>query len=102
VNPTRDIKVITDLLPITRPTILTFRSMNKGRVFGVKTMESVGLFVYKGVVLGNKLPADFGRDDVGMDGRWSDVVRTSVDGGTGCGRSHDADQNDVGDCSQAC
>ena len=59
-------------------------------------MQPMRLFVYKSVVLRNKLPADFRRYDVGMDGRWGGIVRISVDGGTGCGRCHDAGENDEG------
>lgn len=84
------------LLPVTGPTVFAFRAVDESRVFGVKTMKPVGLFVYKGVVLGDKLPADFRRDDVGMNGRRGGIVRIRVDGGTGCGRCHDEDEKDVG------
>lgn len=69
--------------------------MDEGGVSGVKAMKPVGLLVYKGVVLRNKLPANFRRDDVGMDGGRSGIVRIDVDGGTGSRGCHDAKKTDV-------
>ena len=42
--------------------------MNEGGGFCVEAMQTIGLFVDKGIVLGNKLPADFGGDDGGGGG----------------------------------
>lgn len=37
--------------------------MTKGGVFGVEAVEAVGLLVDEGVVLGDKLPSNFGGID---------------------------------------
>ena len=59
-------------------------------------MKPVGLLVHKRVVLGHKLPADFRRDDVGVDRGRGGIVRIGIHGGTGRRRCHDANENNVG------
>lgn len=55
-------------MAIARFALLAFVAVNKGGGFGVEAVETIGLFVDKGIVLGNKLPPDFGRNDVLVDG----------------------------------
>lgn len=62
----------------TRLSIFSFSTVNECGSFGVKTMESIWLFVHKGVVLRNKLPSDFRRNDIVAD--------------LGCGVRHDEDR----------
>lgn len=59
------------LLTETRLPILALCTMNESGGFSVKTVQTIGLFVDKGIVLRNKLPADFRRNDVLVDaGSW--------------------------------
>ena len=48
--------------------IFTLSAMDKGGLFSVKAVQTIGMFVNKGIILRNKLPADFGRNDVLMNG----------------------------------
>jgi hypothetical protein len=41
--------------------------MNEGGGFGVKAMQTIGLLVDKSVILRDKLPSNFGRNDVLMN-----------------------------------
>lgn len=58
----------TNLLTMESLDLLSLGAMGKGGVFVVETMEAMGFLVDKGVILGNELPADLGRDDVGVAG----------------------------------
>lgn len=53
------------LLAITRLRILPLQTVDKCRGFSVEAVQTIGLFVNKGVVLRDELPADFGRIDGG-------------------------------------
>jgi len=45
--------------------------MGESGGFRVETMQTIGLFVDKRVILGNKLPSNLRRNDILMDrGRW--------------------------------
>lgn len=48
--------------------LLTLCAMDKGGLFSVEAVQTIGMFVNKGIILRNKLPADFGRNDVLMNG----------------------------------
>lgn len=54
--------------------------MYKCRCFSVEAVQTIGLFVNKGVVLRDELPADFGRIDGGraVGGHDGDAVDLSV------------------------
>jgi hypothetical protein len=41
--------------------------VNEGGSFGVETMQTIGLLVDKSVILWNKLPSNFGRNDILMN-----------------------------------
>lgn len=56
------------LLTVAWLTILTLRAMNEGRGFCVETVQTIGLLVDKSIILRNKLPSDFRRDDRGGGG----------------------------------
>jgi hypothetical protein len=47
------------MLAKARFTLLALGTMDKGRGFCVEAMQTIGLFVNKSVILGNKLPSDF-------------------------------------------
>jgi hypothetical protein len=51
------------LLTVAWLAILTLCAMNEGRGFCVKTMQTIGLLVDKGIVLRNKLPSNFRRNN---------------------------------------
>jgi hypothetical protein len=38
--------------------------MDEGGCFSVKTMETIWLFIDESIVLGNKLPSNFRRNDI--------------------------------------
>ena len=56
------------MLAEARLALLTLCTMDKGGLFSVEAMQTIGMFVNKGIILRNKLPADFGRNDVLMNG----------------------------------
>ena len=87
---------VAHLLPITWAAIFALCTMDKGRVFGVKAVESVWLLVDEGVVLGDELPSDFGGNDIGMDGGRGGVG-VGIDSGAGCRCSHDGAEAVVND-----
>ena len=60
------------MLAKARLDILAFSAVNECRVFGVKAMETVRLLVHICVILGYKLPSDFGGVDIGLGGRRDD------------------------------
>jgi hypothetical protein len=51
------------LLTVARFSILPLSTMNESRSFCVKTVQTIGLLVNKGIILWNKLPSDFRRND---------------------------------------
>lgn len=57
------LKVESHLLTITWFAILSLGTMDKRRGFGVETVQAIWMLVNKGVILRNKLPSNFGRDD---------------------------------------
>ena len=77
----------THLLPKVRLHILSFGTMDKGGIFVVKAVQSVGLLVDEGVVLRHELPSNFRRNNgvvLGVaggewgghdDDEWLDCVR---------------------------
>ena len=69
---------VTYLLTKTWLSVFAFGPMNERGSFRVKTMESTWLLVHKGIILRNKLPSDFRRNDIAVDM-------------TGCGVRHDED-----------
>ena len=48
--------------------LLALCAMDKGGLFSIEAVQTIGMFVNKGIILRNKLPADFGRNDVLMNG----------------------------------
>ena len=52
-----------NLLTVARLSILPLSTVNKSRSFCVKTMQTIGLLVNKGIILRNKLPSDFRRNN---------------------------------------
>ena len=51
--------------------ILALHSMGESGGFRVEAMQTIGLFVDKSVILGNKLPSNLRRNDILMDrSRW--------------------------------
>lgn len=70
------------LLAMTWFSIFTLRSMNKCRLFCVKTMQPIWLFIHKSIVLWHELPADFRWNDIAMDGRGTCAGRCA--GGWSC------------------
>lgn len=55
------------LLTEARFSILTFGAVNERGSFGVETMQSIWLLVHKSIILRNKLPSDFRRNDIVVD-----------------------------------
>lgn len=68
-------------LTVTRFAILAFSAVNEGRAFGVETVQTIGLLVDEGVVLGHKLPSNLGRNDFGVNCGGGRTVRHA---GNGC------------------
>lgn len=58
----------TYMLTKARFDFLSLVAMTESRRFCVEAMQTIGLFVNKCIVLGNKLPSDFRRNDVLVDG----------------------------------
>jgi ribosomal protein L13E len=56
------------MLAKARFALLALVAVDEGRGFCVEAMQTIGLLVHKGVILGNKLPSDFRRHDVLVDG----------------------------------
>jgi len=61
------------LLTEARFAIFTLSAMNERGGFRIETMEAIGMFIYKGVVLRHKLPSNLRRNDVVMN-----IVRRSI------------------------
>lgn len=56
----------THLLSETRLAVLALSTVNESGCFSIETVQTMGLFVDKSVVLRNELPADFRRIDGGV------------------------------------
>jgi hypothetical protein len=56
-------------LTVARLGFLTFGAMHESGAFSVETMQTIGLLIDKGIILRNKLPSNFRRNDVAVNGR---------------------------------
>jgi hypothetical protein len=63
--------VVDFLLAEARLDFLTLCAMNEGRGFGVEAMQTIGMFIDKGVILRNELPSNLRRNDILMNCRCS-------------------------------
>jgi hypothetical protein len=53
---------------VTSLDVLALSTVNESRIFGVETMQPARLLVDVGVVLGDELPTNLGRNDLGRGG----------------------------------
>ena len=69
---------ITHLLTITRFAILSLGAMDESGGFCVKTVQTIGLFIDKGIILRNKLPSDLRGDNRSGIGRIRHAVSERI------------------------